>query len=57
MQLQEPPQQRVQVELVHSQQLGQSKEHQTGQLVAEAIKLCKEVQTARQEILASDRGL
>ena len=57
MQLQEPPQQWVQEELVHSQQLGQLEEHQTGQLVVEAITLCKEVQAARQETLASDRGL
>ena len=54
---QEPPQQQAQAELAHSQQQDQSEEHQTGQLAAEAIKSHKEVQAARQETLASDRGL
>jgi hypothetical protein len=55
--LQEPPQQQAQAELARSQQQDQLEEHQTGQLAAEAIKLRKEAQAARQETLALDRGL
>ena len=45
------------MELVRSRQLVRPEEYQIGQLAAEVIKLCKEVEPARMEALAMDKEL
>src|ERR1700730_11952917 len=57
LQLQEPQQHRVLLELIHSRQSVRQEERQIGQLAAEVIKLRKEVEVARLEALALDKEL
>src|ERR1700730_638297 len=57
LQLQEPQQHRVLLELIHSRQSVRQEERQIGQLVAEVIKLRKEAEVARLEALALDKEL
>jgi hypothetical protein len=44
-------------ELLHSRQSVQQEELQIGQLAVEVIKLCKEAEAARLEVLALDKEL
>src|ERR1700730_13887594 len=55
LQLQEPQQHRVLLELIHSRQSVRQEEHQIGQLAAEVIKLRKEAEVAKLEALALDK--
>src|ERR1700730_15314768 len=58
LQLQEPQQQhKLLLELIRSRQSVQQEERQIGQLVAEVIKLRKEAEVARLEVLALDKEL
>src|SRR3984893_10053164 len=57
LQLQEPQQHRVLLELIHSRQSVRQEERQIGQLAAEVIKLRKEAEVARLEALALDKEL
>src|ERR1700730_9910951 len=57
LQLQEPQQHRVLLDLIHSRQSGRQEERQIGKLAAGVIKLRKEAEVARLEALALDKEL